>query len=51
MQKAWLTLLRPFLAGEMESYPVTTLVNNPRNETRPVWSGWPLDEGLRDGLE
>lgn len=27
-----LTLLRPFPAGEMETDPVGTLVNNPRNE-------------------
>jgi putative SOS response-associated peptidase YedK len=27
-------LLRPFPAGEMTAYPVSTMVNNPRNETK-----------------
>ena len=26
------SLLRPYPAGEMTAYPISTLVNNPRNE-------------------
>jgi putative SOS response-associated peptidase YedK len=32
-QAKLLEMLRPFPAEEMEAYPVSTLVNNPRNET------------------
>ncbi len=26
-------MLKPYLAEEMEAYPVSTVVNNPRNES------------------
>ena len=32
-----LSLLRPYAAGDMDAYPVSKLVNSPRNEGPEVW--------------
>jgi putative SOS response-associated peptidase YedK len=45
-EKAWLSsknsaeilsLLKPYSSEEMDAYPVSKLVNSPRNEGREVW--------------
>ena len=32
-----LSLLKPYASEEMDAYPVSKLVNSPRNEGKEVW--------------